>query len=92
MVGIGSPILLVPLRISKLAFCSRLPAQNDGVAVGVLVGVWVAVAVFVAVLVRVCVAVLVAVAVGVLVGVTVGAPTALTKSTAEPNSMNASPL
>jgi hypothetical protein len=48
----GSPILLkLPVWISKLPFCSRLPGQNDGVGVSVAIRV----AVPVGVLVTVCV-------------------------------------
>src|SRR5262245_27852562 len=73
IVGIGSATLLVPLTISKLAFCSRFPVQNagDGVGVGALVGVLVGVLVRVFVSVGVVVG-LVGVVVGVLVGVRVG--------------------
>jgi len=59
-------MLLGPLRISKLGFCSRFPPQNDGV--GVTVGVFV----------RVLVGVFVMRTGGcVLVGVPVGGTTAV---------------
>jgi hypothetical protein len=50
-------MLLAPLTVSKLAFCSKLPAQNGGVGVTVAVGVGVLVGVGVGVLALVAVAV-----------------------------------
>jgi hypothetical protein len=80
-------MLFVPESVSKLAFCTRSPGQNDGVGVfvGVFVGVRVGVGVdvlgglvgvfvgvFVGVIEGVIVGVFVRVFVGVLVGVEVG--------------------